>query len=59
LEDSQRGTGGFGSTDTKQSPSGSTPKSLEDLLKIKEAQFQVGQKYSDAIKERDSKIFNK
>jgi dUTP pyrophosphatase len=59
LEDSQRGTGGFGSTDAKQSPSGSTPKSLEDLLKIKEAQFQVGQKYSDAIKERDSKIFNK
>jgi dUTP pyrophosphatase len=59
LDETQRGSGGFGSTDVNQSTSSSTPKSLEELLKIKEAQFQVGQKYSEAIKERDNKIFNK
>jgi len=53
LSVTKRGSGGFGSTDIK--PIG---KSLEDLLKQKETALQSNvQKYSDAIKERDNKLF--
>lgn len=59
LDETDRGTGGFGSTDAQKNPVKSLPRTLEDLLKIKEAQISVGQKYSEAIRERDNKIFNK
>lgn len=59
LDETDRGAGGFGSTDTKTDQQKSIHKSLEDLLKAKEAQINVGQKYSEAIRERDNKIFNK
>lgn len=62
LNSTQRGSGGFGSTDKPSttvplSPA-STGKSIEDLIKQKEGYFQANtQKYSEMIKERDNKIF--
>lgn len=60
LNSTQRGDGGFGSSDKKQTePSKVINKSpIEDLLKQKESIFQSNSmKYSDIIKERDSKLF--
>jgi len=60
LNTTDRGSGGFGSTDVKptESPKPTTKSPIEDLLKQKEATFQVNSlKYSDMIKERDSKLF--
>ena len=63
LDVTDRGDGGFGSTDTVKPTSislspASTGKSIEDLIKQKEGYFQANaQKYSDMIKERDTKIF--
>lgn len=67
LNDTNRGVGGFGSSDNKKVVDNAAPsnnynpsrKTIEDLLKQKEAEFQVGQKYSEAIRERDNKLFNK
>ena len=59
LDATDRGDGGFGSTDVpKPTTSAATGKSIEDLIKQKEGYFQANaQKYSDMIKERDNKIF--
>lgn len=65
LDSTNRGDGGFGSTDTQKqtttipaSPSSTGGKSIEDLIKQKEGYFQSNAlKYSDVIKERDTKIF--
>lgn len=67
LTDTQRGTSGFGSSDNKKSidntptlnDSNAPRKTIEDLIKQKEADFQIGQKYSEAIRDRDNKLFNK
>lgn len=59
LDETNRGSDGFGSTDVHKIQTKPSPKTLEDLLKNKESQTNVGQKYSEAIRERDSKIFNK
>jgi dUTP pyrophosphatase len=67
LTDTQRGTNGFGSSDNKKVIDNAVPsnnsnpshKTIEDLLKQKEVEFQVGQKYSEAIRNRDNKLFNK
>ena len=60
LDATNRGEGGFGSTDTNTSPT-TQPKSgktIEDLMKQKEGYFASNaQKYSDMIKERDNKLF--
>ena len=60
LDATNRGEGGFGSTDTNTPPP--TPqksgKTIEDLMKQKEGYFASNaQKYSDMIKERDNKLF--
>ena len=60
LDATDRGDGGFGSTDVPKptTTSTATGKSIEDLIKQKEGYFQANaQKYSDMIKERDNKIF--
>ncbi len=65
LDSTNRGDGGFGSTDIKPSTvtnanngNFSTGKSIEDLLKQKEGSFAANaQKYSDTIKDRDNKLF--
>jgi dUTPase len=60
LDATDRGDGGFGSTDIPKptTTSAATGKSIEDLIKQKEGYFQANaQKYSDMIKERDNKIF--
>ena len=61
LDSTNRGDGGFGSTDNKQQSqvqSSISRKSIEDLLKQKEGYFEsTTQKYSDTIKERDNKLF--
>lgn len=60
LNSTQRGVGGFGSTDINKSPTTPTTsgKTIEDLLKIKEANFDTNiKKYSEVIKERDNKLF--
>ena len=61
LDVTDRGDGGFGSTDIPKpttTTSVATGKSIEDLIKQKEGYFQANaQKYSDMIKERDTKIF--
>lgn len=59
LNQTNRGIGGFGSTDviketTKQN---SDSRTIEDLIKQKENFFQPGQRYSEIIKERDDKLF--
>lgn len=60
LNSTQRGAGGFGSSDLKKStnviePSGKT---IEDLLRMKEANYDTNvKKYSEIIKERDNKLF--
>jgi len=67
LTDTQRGTNGFGSSDNKKVVDNAVPsnnsnpsrKTIEDLIKQKETEFQVGQKYSEAIRDRDNKLFNK
>lgn len=67
LTDTQRGADGFGSSDNKKVVDNDVPsnnsnpshKTIEDLLKRKEVEFQVGQKYSEAIRDRDNKLFNK
>ena len=60
LDSTERGSGGFGSSDTKNEMSSTTKgKSLEELLRQKESETVVVQKYSDAIRERDNKLFNK
>ena len=60
LDATNRGEGGFGSTDTNTPPT-TQPKSgktIEDLMKQKEGYFASNaQKYSDMIKERDNKLF--
>lgn len=58
LNSTQRGSGGFGSTDAPK-PTPTTPgKTIEDLIKQKEGSFgATAQKYSEIIKERDTKIF--
>lgn len=58
LDVTNRGEGGFGSTDSAQKPPVGG-KTLEELLKQKEMEVKVAQKYSDAIRDRDNKIFNK
>jgi hypothetical protein len=60
LDATNRGDGGFGSTDVPKlaSPQQSSGKSIEDLIKQKEGSFQATTlKYSEMIKERDNKIF--
>ena len=60
LDSTNRGDGGFGSTDTPKlvAPPQSAGKSIEDLIKQKEITFQANTlKYSEMIKERDNKIF--
>jgi dUTP pyrophosphatase len=60
LNSTQRGVGGFGSTDINKSTTTPTTsgKTIEDLLKIKEANFDTNiKKYSEVIKERDNKLF--
>lgn len=60
LDATNRGEGGFGSTDTKKTPtpSSTSGKTIEDLIKQKEGYFASNsQKYSEIIKERDSKLF--
>ncbi len=60
LDATNRGDGGFGSTDVPKlvSPQQSSGKSIEDLIKQKEGAFQATTlKYSEMIKERDNKIF--
>jgi dUTPase len=60
LDATNRGDGGFGSTDVPKlvSPQQSSGKSIEDLIKQKEGAFQATTlKYSEIIKERDNKIF--
>lgn len=67
LTDTQRGISGFGSSDNKKAVDNTAPfndsnpprKTIEDLIKQKEADFQIGQKYSEAIRDRDNKLFNK
>lgn len=60
LDATNRGEGGFGSTDTNTPPTTSpkSGKTIEDLMKQKEGYFASNaQKYSDMIKERDNKLF--
>ena len=60
LDATNRGDGGFGSTDVRKlsSQPQSSGKSIEDLIKQKEGAFQATTlKYSEIIKERDNKIF--
>jgi dUTPase len=60
LDATNRGDGGFGSTDVPKlsSQPQSSGKSIEDLIKQKEGAFQATTlKYSEIIKERDNKIF--
>lgn len=60
LNTTERGSGGFGSTDTKptETPKFITKSPIEELLKQKEASYQsTSQKYSEIIKERDNKLF--
>ena len=60
LDSTDRGEGGFGSSDVKSEIFSVTKgKSLEELLKQKESEPVVVQKYSDSIRERDNKLFNK
>ena len=55
LDETERGSGGFGSSDA---PKPSQGKTIEDLLKQKEGIFQANAtKYSEMIKERDNKLF--
>lgn len=60
LNSTQRGVGGFGSTDINKSTTTPTTsgKTIEDLIKTKEANFDANiKKYSEVIKERDNKLF--
>lgn len=58
LDATNRGEGGFGSTDTPPTTSPKSGKTIEDLMKQKEGYFASNaQKYSDMIKERDNKLF--
>lgn len=60
LNSTQRGSGGFGSSDLKKSTNVTEPsgKTIEDLLRMKEANYDTNvKKYSEIIKERDSKLF--
>lgn len=66
LDSTERGEGGFGSSDVKADSNLKSDtnifvkgKSLEELLRQKESEPVVVQKYSDAIRERDNKLFNK
>lgn len=60
LNSTQRGSDGFGSSDLKKSTNVTEPsgKTIEDLLRMKEANYDTNvKKYSEIIKERDSKLF--
>jgi hypothetical protein len=56
LDQTQRGSGGFGSTDVKQ-PAEVPVTKIEDLLKINDPAVSNNIRYSDMIKDRDSKFF--